>query len=125
MDSDDTQDWPAAPPAAETQSNASDTSDAAPVDTLQDEGGGPTGAAPTHDEPAAHGDHAHADDLVGDWAEPDVDLSGLIPTDDGDPDDDEEPVRETVEQDPTGQAVVTDRRPADRPGDDGARMDGR
>jgi hypothetical protein len=67
---------------------------AAPAD-LGDEAGS-VGAADDYGDPDAR---------AGDFTDPDVDLSHLTPTDDGDPDDDPDP-RETVEQDATGQAVI-------------------
>jgi hypothetical protein len=86
-----------------------DASDAASPN-LGDEAG-PGEAAPTNqgDLPAAADHDANADSLVGDFTDPDVDTSGLVPADDGEPDDDEDPApvsAETVDQDATGQATV-------------------
>lgn len=78
------EDTPDERPAPET---APDTT-AAPADP-GDEAGAEAGAAPT-DEPVAADDYGDPDAHVGDFTSPDVDLSHLTPTDDGDPDDDEQ-----------------------------------
>lgn len=92
-----------------------DPADAAPADTGDEAES--VGAAAT-DEPQASDAYGYADDLVGDFTRSDVDLSHLVPADDGDPDDDGEQgppepsadpdvsAGETVEQDATGQAYV-------------------
>jgi hypothetical protein len=86
------------PDPADEPSDDGQTADAAPV---EDEA---TGAAPTEDLPAAQDTDWAANEAIGDFTTPDVDLSGLTPADDGDPDD-EDPA-ETVDQDATGQATV-------------------
>jgi len=66
---------------------AAATSDAAPAEDDEAEAG-----AATSDEPAASDAYGHDPAQIGDYASPDVDLSGLTSTyDDGDPDDDEDP----------------------------------
>lgn len=106
MDSDERPDQDG-PPVSELgegdQGNAGQPSDAAPA-AVGDEATA-AGPAPSDDEPAASDAYGYDDALVGDWAHPDVDLSHLTPTDDGDPDDDPEPV-ETVSQVATGQALI-------------------
>jgi hypothetical protein len=105
--------------ATEPPPEAPDTP-AAPAD-LGDEAGS-VGAAPTPGTAAAD-DYGDPDARAGDFTDPDVDLTHLTPTDDGDPDDDPDP-RETVEQDATGQAVIAgeqdpapDDVPAGQPGE--------
>jgi hypothetical protein len=71
---------------APVEDNPGEPSDADPA--LGDEAG--AGPAVTDEHPPAADDYGHRDDLVGDWANPDVDLSHLVPTDDGDPDDEAE-----------------------------------
>jgi hypothetical protein len=87
MDSDERPDPAPAEPQAAGQPAVDDPgvpSDAAPE---EDEA---SGAAPTG-EPAASDAYGHDAALVGDFTTPDVDLSHLTPSSDGDPDDEEEP----------------------------------
>lgn len=121
----DTDPQPDPDPAAST--DPASASDAGPVTDPADDAPGvdePPGASPT-DEPTASDAYGHDETLVGDFTASDVDLSHLVPADDGDPDDEEEAPapgqagsntspqvseEETIAQDPTGQALIEEGR---------------